>query len=237
MWHRKGGVFDLEIMNPVRRNAVACQYRGMGMPIPTDLIAGGRLYQRIVKRGKRTKIITIVREPISLNISRFFQWFGRYMGLRDEDAKFTIAELIDMFKTKHSHSHPLTWFDEEVKEVLGIDVYRYPFPKEKGHLTIKEGKFELLVLKAETTDSIKEQAIATFLDMPNFKLSIRSNVSAEKQYAATYREFKESIRLSHDYLDMMYNSKYARHFYSEREIDNAYAKWRKETPGESSDGC
>ncbi|MFW6173773.1 MAG: putative capsular polysaccharide synthesis family protein [Elusimicrobiota bacterium] len=58
-----------------------------------------------------------------------------------------------------------------MKKNTVIDIYRYMFPKEKGYQTIKEGSYELLILKIEILDESIEKAIIGFLDLDDdFKL-------------------------------------------------------------------
>lgn len=113
-----------------------------------------------------------------------------------------------------------------MKPVLGIDAYQYPFPKENGYLTIKQGNFELLIIKLEVDDSVKEKAIMEFLCIEDFKLT-RSNLDQDKNYAKTYREFLEAIELPETYVEIMCSSEYVRHFYSDTEIEAIRSKWRK----------
>lgn len=182
------------------------------------------LHKKIVTKKKKAKFITLVREPISTNISMFFQVFERYAGVKYGEADFTTQEIIDIFLNRYTYSRPLVWFDMEMKPALGLDIYEYPFPKEKGYLTIKHDNIELLVLKCELDDSIKENAIAEFLNLDGFKLT-RSNTAQNKSYAQQYQEFKQNINLSEAFLETMYNSKYTRHFYSEAELDAFRLKW------------
>ena len=158
-------------------------------------------------------------------MSAFFHNFERFTGTEYENADFTSEELVDMFVKEYRHPVPLIWFDVEMRQTLGIDVYEYPFPREKGHLSIKKGNFELLILKLEVDDSIKEKAIAEFLDIEDFRL-IRANVGQDKDYARTYKDFLRTIRLPEAYVEIMCNSLFTRHFYSDAEIEAVRSKWR-----------
>ena len=44
-------------------------------------------------------------------------------------------------------------------------------------------------------------------------------------YAENYRRFIETLRPPKDYLDQMYDSRFARHFYSRDEIVSFRARW------------
>lgn len=146
---------------------------------PPNDIVGKRLYTRIVKEGKRAKFITLVREPIRRNVSAFFQNLNRFIGNDREQLSRDIGELAKIFIQEYNHFVPLTWFDVEMKQTLGIDVYEHPFPKKAGYLSVGRGRFQVLILKAEIEDRIKEKAIREFLGSTKFNL-VRTNIGKDK---------------------------------------------------------
>jgi hypothetical protein len=183
------------------------------------------IYRNIVARQRAAKVITLVREPIGNNISMFFQVFEQYAGPHRDPGSYAMHELIELFLNSYVHSRPLTWFDVEFKRTLGIDVYEHPFPKETGYLAVKHGNVDLLVLKCELSDSIKERAISRFLGIDDFTIT-RSNVTARKASAQTYKQFQKAVQLPDSYIDAMYGSKYAQHFYGERELATFRRRWQ-----------
>lgn len=86
--------------------------------------------------------------------------------------------------------------------------------------------FELLVMRLEDLTRCGERAIGEFLGLGSFVLR-SANVGDEKRHAAVYRQFKESIVLPQWYTDRMYDSRFARHFYSEQEIGGFRRKWSR----------
>jgi hypothetical protein len=125
----------------------------------------------------------------------------------------------------YQHRVPLTWFNNELKQTLGIDVYEFEFPKEHGYLEIRDGRFELLVVKMEIPDRFKAAAITKFLGLENFQLK-RSNISHQKKYSLVYQEFKKKICLPQAYVDQMLTSKYTQHFYSNGELEEIRRTWK-----------
>ncbi len=107
---------------------------------------------------------------------------------------------------------------------FGIDVYQTPFPVDQGYTVISEGRINLLVLRCELDDRTKARAIGDFLGLDEFEI-VRSNVASDKSYAGQYAEFKRRIRIPPALLDQMYNSKFARHFYSSEERQRFRALW------------
>lgn len=101
--------------------------------------------------------------------------------------------------------------------MLGIDIFEHDFPKDKGFKIINKANIDLLIIKIELENDIKESIIKDFLQLDEFEL-INSNVSSEKNYHELYTSFKNIIRLDADYINLFYNSKMANHFYSINEL-------------------
>ena len=111
-----------------------------------------------------------------------------------------------------------------MKTTLGIDVYQLPLSPEQGYCAAGKGNIRLLVIKSELEDWVKEHAISEFLGIKQFQIS-RSNVTANKIYAGKAEDFKQRIRVPEQLLDEMYNSKYARFFYSGEELAAFRLRW------------
>ncbi len=182
------------------------------------------IYRSYVQTKRRLKVITLVREPVANNISMFYQVLGQYLGPDVEPSACDADELIDVFIEKYMHSRPLTWLDAEVKTHFGIDIFQHPFPIEKGYTTISRANVSLLVLRCELDDLTKAQAIADLIGLDEFEI-VRSNVANEKSYASPYAKFKQRIKLPPALLEQMYDSKFARHFYSREERELFRERW------------
>ena len=216
-------VFHVHRMNPDNIGKVRKEYLDHHLWPPNERI-GRRLYRHVVARGRKAKFITLVREAVGRNMSAFYNSFRRFTGVEYDKAAFETEELTQIFLRKYNHSVPLTWFDLEMKQTLGIDVYEHPFPQERGYLTIRKGNFELLVLKLEIDDFSKEQAIGEFLNIDNFKL-LKKNVGETRNYGESYRRFIQNVRLPLSYVEEMCHSKYMRHFYGADEINRFRDRW------------
>ena len=185
-----------------------------------------KIYRNYVKRG-HVRVITLVREPVATNISMFFQLLEYYLKTRGAGEQPDIAALRDLFLSEYNHFRPVIWFDAELKTTLGIDVYEHAFRMEEGYMCISTGKVDLIVIKSEIEDDNKSRIIADFLGIKELQL-VRSNVAEDKRHAGTYRKFKESIKLPQSLLDRIYESRYARHFYSPQEIEGFRMRWSAE---------
>jgi hypothetical protein len=183
-----------------------------------------RIYRAYVKAGHKVRVISPVREPIANNVSMFFQLIDHYLGTPIDQSDCDIDTIIQIFLDRYMHSRPLTWFDAEVKTTLGVDVFNYEFPIEQGYNIIRDGNVSLLVLKCELDDGSKARAIAEFLGLDDFEM-VRSNVTGGKSHATQYAQFQQCLRIPERLLDEMYESKYARFFYSEKERSGFRDRW------------
>jgi hypothetical protein len=209
-------------LNPAHVRALNRQRRDDGRPErdPSPML---RLYETLVEPQKRSKYITLVRDPVSRNVSAFFQNIDRHLVPSPYEEMPEIPELVDYFLKEYDHEVPLKWFQREPKETLNIDVYKKPFPKERGVRSYSKGPFDMLVLKCEISNKKKENAINSFLNISNISIGMK-NKADDKSYSKVYKKVK-SKNLPKNYVDKMCKSRYARHFYTEREISDIYDFW------------
>jgi Putative capsular polysaccharide synthesis protein len=173
-------------------------------------------------------VITLTRDPVARNISTLFQmlqvfipdWKSKY-----EENQLDLRELQNLLiKQSGGGPGPGDWFDVQLKPVFGIDVYSSDFPHQQGYdIYRSKNRHRLLLIRLEDLNRIGQEAMNLFLNVKNFNF-IPSNVGEEKVYSVLYREFKK-LPLPKSYLERMYTSRYARHFYTDKEIENFIHKW------------
>jgi hypothetical protein len=185
-----------------------------------------RLARRLLRPGVPLRIITSVREPIAANVSMFFQLLPWYTDGRYRPDRISTDDLVRLFFDRYSCGRPLIWFDEELKYNTGIDVYQHPFAMERGSLEFREGDTDVLVLKTETDDAQKEEALSRFVCVDRIRLA-KSNLAVDKVYAEQYAEFKQRIRFPEAFFRTMYESKYAQHFYDPSELQRYSEQWHR----------
>jgi len=185
-----------------------------------------RMQFYLLKQRKKLKIITLTREPISRNISFYFQDFQipimEVMKDNPESSKNgNIKLLFKDFFQNFNHCHGVNWFDKEFKRAFNINVYKYPFDKDKGYTIIKERNLEILVIKVEKLNEL-EAVVGEFIGRPEFRL-INENEGYKKWYSCLQNNFVNSIEFSEEYVESLYDTKYMHHFYTDTEI----ARFRK----------
>lgn len=191
---------------------------------PHRSIIGKLIYKKKIQRNKPVKLISLVREPISKNISDFFQDFKIYTGIIIDEWDGTIEELTSIFLKQYPHHLTLNWYEKECFYATGIDVYNIPFDINSGYGIYKNKNIELLLLRVDLNDEFKCKIIAAFLGLRNFKL-YRRNEAIGKKYTDMYKQFISSIELPKIYIDEMLESKYTSHFFDNQEIMETRNKW------------
>src|SRR5699024_3797273 len=175
------------------------------------------------------KVITLTRDPVARQVSSFFQNSKRFFGIdfesMNQSNEEVLERLMDVFLNDFIGKNdidfldasPLTWFDEEIKEVFNVDVYDSSFPKERGYALFKNGSVEILLIRLEDLNRCFREASYQLLGR-EVEIIKSKNAAEDKNYASIYAAFKNQLVLPQQYLDRMYESKYAKHFYSRDEI-------------------
>lgn len=188
------------------------------------------------------KIITGVREPLSRDYSAFWQSFTgerSYLSpilnkdfqtmydcylellLKDYDYKknYLGESCSDIWRDEFE------WFDEEIKKHIGVDIYRYPFNREKGYQVIRQGQIEIFIYKAEKLNHIMPM-LSEFLETDIFSHE-NSNLTETKAYYLAYKEFQKNLKLPRSYVEHYYkNNSYMEHFYTKEEQKTLLSKWK-----------
>jgi hypothetical protein len=189
----------------------------------------------ILRTRKSIKVICLMREPISRIISQIFQIVAnREITFGDmQKGKLLVDSLTETIMFKKwikSELNPmfesLNWFDTELKQVFGIDVYAQPFDRENGYSVTKQGNVEVLMMKLEKLNSL-EHVIAEFVGLSRFKL-VNDNEGDNKPSKYLYKQVRDAVKLPHEVLDSYYKDSRMQHFYNEEEIAAFYDKWLKQ---------
>ena len=223
-------IYHLHFLSPNRVRRKIIDQKEKNLEIDKSIKIAKILWKEITQNkitNKKWKIITLVREPISRNISAFFQGIEERFPNFYQDyysGSLDIEKLIDEFLNKYPHDSTLLWLDEELKFVFDIDVFSCPFPRSKGYTTFHKDNIDVLLIRSENLNQCFQESFSEFLNIDDIFLN-RQNIGSEKKYAEIYKKFRETITLSESYINRMYKSKYTKHFYSEKEITEFRKNW------------
>jgi len=166
-------------------------------------------------------VITTVREPVAQAVSAFFHASGRRAYL---DGDRSVAQLVDELVAGDWTRPPVRWFDREFRSAFGIDVYEQPFDVAAGHAVIETPAVRVLLLRQESF-AAAPIALGRFLGRAGPVPVPARNEASTKSYGGRYAEFVASARLPPAVLDAAYGSRYARHFYADREREGFRRRW------------
>jgi hypothetical protein len=202
------------------------------LPETSHLFTSYYLRERLdadnLSETNKWKIVTLVRDPVARNISGFFGGITRRIpnfNQKYQMGMISVQDMIEIFVREYEqHEVPLTWLDSELRSVFGVDVYSDDFPKNRGY-EVYAGKFaDILLLRLEDLNTCASRAFKEFLNLDKITL-VPENVSRDKDYFPAYTRFLDSVVLPPEYLDRMYKSRYATHFYESEEIDCFRERW------------
>lgn len=224
-------VFHVHRMDSGHLHKMRDQRRTLGWsipPVPSHDLLGLDIRRRMIDGGGRARIVTLVRDPIARNFSAYFEHLDDIWNVRNAHEVVAPEALLDGFIERYTHDEPLTWFDDEMLPVTGIDVYEHPFPA-KGHLTIHTPRFELLVMKSELSDETKSFALAAFLGIEGLLLQ-PANRTIAKAKGRAYAAFVNALRLDAAFVDRMLESRYVKHFYTAAEMETMRRRYLAGSP-------
>ncbi len=188
----------------------------------TGLLYKKFLFDYHLPKKRKLKVITMVREPVSLELSRYFFLHENIYG------RSVTASTEQFFHFLHqelsSPESPITWFDRELKRNFGFDVYQQEFDKQRGYQIYHHENFDILVVKLESVDDVFAAGVEELLGISNLKL-VRKNDSSDHKYAAKYNQLKATVRLKPDWLEQLYKTPWVEKFYTAKEISRFIQKW------------
>lgn len=187
-----------------------------------DYIKGDFLRLHQFNKLPKIKIITLIREPVGRNLSAFFQNLKQFNQVKFDGVPFSQEELLTLYIRSEKASFILNWFDQELLENFGINVYAKPFP-DKGFITLENNKAEVLIMKHSLQDAEKSHLVREFTGINDFTIEYRENISSKKTYALELDHWKK-VGFPKWYVRKMLNSKYAQHFY-DKELIELSTRW------------
>jgi Putative capsular polysaccharide synthesis protein len=184
--------------------------------------------------ARRIKIISLTREPVAWSVSAFFTmraWWPPRLAARCDsrsplrpDADLVAAVRDAFFHAFRFHDLPSTWFDTDLNALLNVDVFANRFPHDPGYEVFRAPAADVLLMRTEDLARSARSALREFLNVDIGALP-RVNDTGDHSYAALYSALRESLDAPPAYLDRMYESTYARHFYTDAERLRFRARW------------
>lgn len=200
----------------------------------------------LLEQGKqKVKIITAVREPISLCLSALYQLISHI----HRDHQFVNEHILKLETPFMEHGgdaqlffdlrYETTMFPEvfykrvrtmdlwfkELEQSLGMSLFSQPFDQEKGYTIVKKGNIEVFIYQLEKLTGLVTE-IADFVggDFDHFD---NGNEAQNKWIAQSYEVAKKELTFSQAFFDQNFEQSYLSHCYSEADILKFKEKWAK----------
>jgi hypothetical protein len=132
-----------------------------------------------------------------------------------------IAELLSRPSTLEKGM--FTWFDQEIKATLGVDVMAESFDRERGYGLYHGPRAAVLVLKLEHLADLLSTVVSEFVGVSLSET--RANVRRQEKRGEEYVRLKKALCLPEHVCDRIYSHAWVRHFYGEEEIAAFRARW------------
>jgi glycosyltransferase involved in cell wall biosynthesis len=195
-----------------------------------DAVEIGKRIRGLIEEDptKHWNVISLVRDPVARDISMLFEHLSEYIP--DWHMRYSAGTLhaqdLQELVAGATYDRANGWFETQMEPIaaFGIDVYETPFPREIGYKIYPAvSQANLLVIRQENLNECAARAVNEFLGLEDLSLH-NANVATQKDYAEFYSVFKKTA-LPIDYIERLYNTRYARHFYSEAELKAFRKHW------------
>lgn len=192
---------------------------------------------RNVRRGRPERVINYLlttRDPVAACVSFLFQFVStwtRWGNLSDEALLRYLQSPTSptLIPSAPGCPWPLvqeTWWHEQIEQVFGLDFLSLDFDRDRGWHVYDFGRVRFLVVRLENFDRLPE-ALSTFYDLPLQRIHVLdSNIGeAKAESGERYRKFRARAKIPTELLDLAYGSRFAKHFYSDTELEGFRRRW------------
>ncbi|WP_298637082.1 putative capsular polysaccharide synthesis family protein [uncultured Umboniibacter sp.] len=175
------------------------------------------IFRDFANPKQKVKIITCVRDPFARNLSAIFQNLP-------QGAEISLAGITQRLEVTNPDK-PGAWMRKDFLQSTGIDLLKQPFDTVQKYAKYSLGRFEILVLRVDLDDRLKEKIISDFVGV-EVKLE-RKNDASEKWYQTIYADYLANGRIGRDWIEACVNSHYIKHYFSHDEVQRIQTKARR----------
>ncbi|WP_157411147.1 MULTISPECIES: putative capsular polysaccharide synthesis family protein [Actinoplanes] len=187
----------------------------------------------------RWTVFTLVREVIARDVSAYVQMVDLLNpalvdGPEPDVGRIARGAAAQFLGFDERRNYTCRWFADELGAVFGVDVFDHAFDHARGWQWIRTAGVDLILLRTEDLTRVLSEATTVAVDVPVAPVyaSARSPEKLQAAYEVnTYRRVLDRVRIPERTCRRVYDAKYARHFYTDQEIDAFTDRWTKRQEG------
>lgn len=227
-------------------SAPKCGNTSLAYSFSGHVLATGHTFEYIEKnviefiKKQNVNIVCGVRDAIGQRLSLCYELVDLYWDMEefwdgggDVDAifnrYFTQPVDNDCEYTRHLkyagyNYSAADFFDKQLKKHFDIDVYNYPFDKDKGYIIIRKDNINVMIYQMEKMNGLGKE-FSDFLGCGGEYTLQKHNDADHKWYHDSYKKAQKEIKFDRKYFLECYEGKYMKHFYSDEDIERFKLKW------------
>lgn len=182
--------------------------------------------------GEKWRVLSIFRDPLAILVSLVMMdpKTGKRPG---ETNDAFVTRLADRLAGDDPTGYQiLRWIGETLSAEVGIDPYAVPFDHAAGFTTYRAGNRRLVLLKFERMNEVFPDAVEALVDRVPAGLEMRhENIHRDRAKDDLAAHVRASLKLPRDYVERVYDTPFARHFYTEEERRAMIARWTGDAEG------
>lgn len=184
---------------------------------------------RILTSSRQIYIVTLVRDPVAFVLSDAFQnpefTAGDSVTVSDANKDQFVSLVRGRVFSMECLSYIRAWFDSEIRDHFGIDVFSSDFDKANGYQIYRKNNISLLLIRLEDLSAKGVKAIAELLPFDSSLKLMKRNVRGEGGGASVYSYVRSNMNLDRKVLMQIYSNSLVDHFYQEEDVLRFVKSW------------
>lgn len=221
-------IFHLHSLNPERLEEQKKYYgQSKRNSIPFHLIQGEIISQLLPSFGGKIHLFTLLREPITREISSLFQDSFNFFDtqeLGDGRMKEVVKNKLQSLRRELPEDE---WFRSELKTVFGFDITSFDFNPEIGWQIKEKKDTKIAIMRLENLDDCFNDVCKLMFDSDCDYQLLSKNKAVNKFYYEAYKTIKHQTGYTKSEMNQVFDSRFIQKFYPDF-TEVIRKRWQKE---------